>query len=255
MKTYSLILLLFVFVSCKNTNSISTQIPVEDVGLLLSDFNKWWTYHYYNVNLSLDFIPYDKDGQHITKTEFLKKLSTGNYITVALAIDDDTAHYKLFKLGDDTIKSIGSTASYQGYIRHKHFMMEGKPFPTFSANTIDGATFSNTSLVGKTTVLKTWFITCAPCVAEFPELNTLVATYKDRDDIQFLSLATDTKAELQTFLTKKPFKYAVLANQKNLIRNELKFNAYPTHLIVDDEGKIEKVFIKASEMMSYLKTK
>jgi thiol-disulfide isomerase/thioredoxin len=45
---------------------------------------------------------------------------------------------------------------------------------------------------GKIVVIKCWYIHCAACIKEFPEVNNLVRKYKDRKDIIFISLAEDT---------------------------------------------------------------
>ncbi len=68
----------------------------------------------------------------------------------------------------------------------------------------------------------------------------------------FLSLALDSKAELESFLQKKDFEYKVVPNQKEFIEKKLNLHIYPTHLIVDKNGTIIKVVNKASEMISFL---
>lgn len=255
MKKPLLIILLIFAMSCKDENNTRVQVPVKDFKTLTSDYMTWWSYHYNQINLTLDFSPYDDSGKSISKDEFLKKLTSGNYITIALETEDKSTHYKLFKLNGNINKPIVATIKNTSKVVYKHFKMEGKPFPKFDVKTIDSSLISNASFNGKTTILKTWFIACKPCVAEFPELNELVEAYSSKKDIQFISLATDKAPQLKAFLEKKPFNYSVIAEQRNLIQEELNLQAYPTHLMIDEDGKIEKVFGKASEMISYLKTK
>jgi peroxiredoxin len=106
--------------------------------------------------------------------------------------------------------------------------------------------------LGKVTVIKTWFIACKPCIAEMPELNEFVHHYRNKSEIQFLSLATDTQASLEDFLKKRRFDYKVFPEQKELIQGQLNLSLYPTHLVVDKNGHIKKVFNKASELMTYI---
>lgn len=100
--------------------------------------------------------------------------------------------------------------------------------------------------------MKTWFIACKPCLEEFPELNELVETYKNNDDIVFISLALDKQEELEKFLLKKPFKYKVIANQKVFIQDELKTNKFPTHIIVDTDGNYLRIPNDADKLIAFI---
>jgi len=255
MKKPFLVLILLLVISCKDKSNTRIQVPVKDFKTLTSDYMTWWSYHYNQINLTLDFSPYDEYGELISKNDFLKKLTSGNYITIALETEDNSTHYKLFKLDESVKKPIVATIKNTSIVIYKHFKMEGQAFPKFEVKTIDSTRINNATFKGKTTILKTWFIACKPCVAEFPELNELVETYSSKKDIQFISLATDKTPQLTAFLANNPFHYEVISNQRDFIQNELHLQAYPTHLMVDENGTIEKVFSKASEMISYLKSK
>jgi cytochrome oxidase Cu insertion factor (SCO1/SenC/PrrC family) len=56
---------------------------------------------------------------------------------------------------------------------------EGK-FPDFSFKDLNGNLITNESMKGKIVVIKCWYIHCAACIKEFPEVNNLVRKYKDR---------------------------------------------------------------------------
>jgi len=85
-----------------------------------------------------------------------------------------------------------------------------------------------------------------------PELNEFVHKYSNEIGIQFLSLATDTQPSLEGFLNKRAFDYEVFAEQEELIIDQLNLRSYPTHLVIDKNGNIKKIFNKASELMSYI---
>jgi peroxiredoxin len=182
----------------------------------------------------------------------LEKLTTGNYIPLKIKSDDKVEIYKLFKLGSNADKSIGSTIKNESLTNLKHFKMEGLPLPEFNFTDLNGNKYTNENTKGKTIILKTWFINCKACVAEFPELNEFVEKYKQRNDMIFVSLALDSKAELENFLQKNDFEYQVVPNQKEFIDKKLNLQMYPTHIIVDKSGTIIKVVNKASEMISFL---
>ncbi|RIJ49346.1 TlpA family protein disulfide reductase [Maribellus luteus] len=262
MKTFQLItiLLLSIFVfSCAEESKKAQLIekvealePKVNISELTSDYLKWWAYQSYNISLSSDFKGLNELSDTIPKKQFLEKLITGNYIPLKLKSDDKVETYKLFKLDSNADKNIGSTIKNKSLTDLKYFNMEGLPLPEFNLTDLNGNIYTNESTKGKTIVLKTWFINCEACVAEFPELNEFVEKNKHRNDLIFLSLARDTKDELKNFLKKTDFEYQVVPNQKEFIETKLNLQLYPTHLIVDKNGIILKVGNKASEMISFL---
>ncbi|MBR9845393.1 MAG: TlpA family protein disulfide reductase [Algicola sp.] len=245
--------------SCKETAAIkmSTERVVElqpkvDFKELESDFMTWWTYHTKNISLSSNFIALDELSDTIEKKQFLEKLTTGTYIPLKLKSKESLETYQLFKLDATADNNIRSPIKNESLTNYNHLKMEGMPFPEFEFTDLKGHTYNNDNTKGKTIILKTWFINCKACVAEFPELNELVDKYQHRDDLIFISLALDSKTELEAFLKEKRFKYNVVPNQKTFIADILKLQIYPTHIVIDKKGTITKVVNKASEMISLL---
>ena len=264
-KNYIYFLFLFTIIfSCKresNSNAKNTISNQENTTVnfkdITTDYHKWWSYHYNEIILSSSFIAIDEFSEEISKRTFLKKLTSGNYITLELKSKDSMLRYKLFKLNNvdnSEHKVISNTIKNVSKTDLKHFEMEDNLFPEFQFTDIKGNTYNTNNIKGKTTIIKTWFIACKPCIAEFPELNKLVDNYTDKSNIQFISLALDSKLELEGFLKNNPFNYQVVADQESLI-NELKVNAFPTHIVVNENGVIEKVVAKASELIAFINNK
>jgi len=86
-------------------------------------------------------------------------------------------------------------------------------------------------------VLNFWFLGCPPCIAEVPELNKLVAEFKDKN-VVFLALALDDEKALRSFLKEKEFKYQVVPNASDIIMGKYEVSIFPTHIILDAEGNI-----------------
>ncbi|QTD39213.1 TlpA family protein disulfide reductase [Polaribacter batillariae] len=257
------ILLLFIFVfSCKEKSEktkLSEQVenldPKVNLTELETDFMKWWTYHSKNITLSSNFTGLNEKSDTIEKKQFLEKLITSNYIPIKLKSNERLETYKLFELDSFANKSIGSTIKNKSLLALKHFKMESTEFPKFNFTDLNDNDYNNKNTKGKIIVLKTWFINCVACVKEFPELNELVEKYKNRNDIIFLSLALDSKLELDEFLQKKFFEYKVVSNQREFIVKTLNLQIYPTHIIIDKNGIIQKVVNKASEMIPFFESK
>lgn len=255
-----ILIIIISILSCKEKpKSVNEKLVTEsyktdvDFKTIESDFMKWWEYHYNTINLSKNFIALNESSEIISKRAFLKTLTSGKYIALKIETKKDSLEkYQLYELDENADETIGSTIKDVALVNYKHFEMENKNFPEFEFTDIDGNTFNNETLKGKTTLIKTWFIKCKACIAEFPELNELVEKYKERDDIQFISLALDSKSDLETFLTKKEFKYKVVPDQTELIQEKLNLEVFPTHLVINEKGKITKVTNKASEMMAFI---
>lgn len=116
--------------------------------------------------------------------------------------------------------------------------------PAFNVSSIDGKTLDSDKLKGKIVVLNLWFVNCPNCVEEIKLLNNLVDEYKDQN-VVFIGLATDSKAKLDIFLKKIPFKYNIVPKAMQTI---LSFGEpdksgeinipFPMHIVVDRAGKI-----------------
>ena len=245
-----LLIIIFMISSCKKE---STQLlPNIDINSIKGDFMKWWTYHNNNIILSSNFTAFNKTSQEISKEDFLLALTTGNYVPLKLKANAN--QYQLYKLDDSFHESIVTTIKNVSLDSYKYFKMEGAKIPEFDFTDINGTRYTSENTKGKTILLKNWFINCTACVLEFPELNQLVDDYKNNNNFLFISLATDKNEDLQKFLSKKPFKYTTVGNQKDYIINKLNVTEYPTHFIIDKNGVIQKVVSNSHELISALKT-
>ena len=253
------VLLYSVFLlSCGETNprieTSATPEPSIDLEELALDFKAWWTYHNQYISLSANFTGLNTQSDTISKRKFLKELLTGNYIPVRMKDHSKLETLKLFRLDSSAHKSIRETIQNVSATKLKQFEMEGTPFPEFNFTDLNGNSYTNSSTAGKKIILKTWFINCQACIAEFPELNEFVEENRQRKDIIYLSLATNPAPDLEAFLQTKAFNYPVISNQSTFIQEKLNLQAYPTHIVVNEEGTILKVVNKASEMISFFES-
>lgn len=239
MKRFSCILfLLFACISCGQKNDFGA--PIVNPKSIQSNFMNWWTYQATKIMLSRDYIALDASSQQMTKENFLNELMNGNYIPIQLE-SSDCIVYKLFPIEANSDSSIKATISQIAFDEFNNLKMEGKAFPAFSFKDLNGTIVSNETMKGKTIVIKCWYIHCAACIKEFPQVNALVKKYKDRNDVVFMSLAEDSPEQLKEFLAKKPLLYSVVPNMKKYMNETLELNAFPTHFIVDKNGLIAKV--------------
>ncbi|MCK5740578.1 MAG: TlpA family protein disulfide reductase [Chlorobi bacterium] len=114
------------------------------------------------------------------------------------------------------------------------------PAPEFEGVTIEGKKYKLSELKGKVVVLNFWFIGCAGCSREIPELNRMRAKYKNKD-VVFLAFALNDANTLKHYQKKKPFDYELFA-ESTPIADTYSVSGYPTHFIIDKNGNIIKRF-------------
>lgn len=118
------------------------------------------------------------------------------------------------------------------------FFKNDAQLSNFTASDLNGHVYKLNELEGKVVVLNFWFVACAPCVKEIPELNTMVEKYRKRDDIVFLAIALDNKDEIEKMISKTPFSYHILPNGKEITKNIYKVAMFPTHVVLNKSGKV-----------------
>lgn len=127
----------------------------------------------------------------------------------------------------------------------QQYRLVGKlPAPSMLLTDIAGDKIDTRSLAGKTVVYNLWFVGCPPCMEEIPRLNAIVDQYKD---VVFVGLSISSKADIDRFLIKQPFKYRLVpsAGKEMLMnfgvagRDGVLNVPFPTHVVINGDGYIE----------------
>ncbi|MFC4636046.1 TlpA family protein disulfide reductase [Dokdonia ponticola] len=250
MRFFSILYIIFIPFLSAQSNDYGK--PVQDPSIILKNFQNFWKYQNTYIQLSNNFIGLDASSNGINKGEFLRQLTTGNYLPLRLH-SNSSIYYKLLKVPHWEVIDIRNTTINLAKKELWNYSLENQFFPEFSAEDLNGNCYSNESLKGKIVILKFWFIGCQQCIQEMPSLNQLLTSYKDREDIIFLSMALDQNDALRNFLEKRKFDFPVIGNQKDFLKRKLQINMYPTHIIIDKEGKIVKVVNSYEELEKALK--
>jgi peroxiredoxin len=122
---------------------------------------------------------------------------------------------------------------------------EKEPAPDFDVKNLEGESLRLSDLKGKVIVLNFWFIGCAPCQVEMPGLNTLTEEFKDKD-VVFIAFALDDADALKEFLKVKEFKYLIVPKSGKIVA-DYGVKVYPTHVLIDQKGKIAFMLTGGSE--------
>lgn len=250
-KLFSLFSIFFLII---NTYSqVKYGNPEVNPTTIQSNFENWLHYQNSNIMLSIDFVALDTSNNIISKDRFLNELTQGTTIPIKLESNDAHCYYKLFNIEPTADSNIKATMAQNAFEEYEHFKMEGELFPKFNFLDLNGTIISNETMKGKIVVIKCWYIHCPACIKEFPSVNALVKKYENRKDILFISLAEDTPDQLSAFLSKKPLSYLVIPNMKTYMNETLHLNSFPTHFILNKQGRISKVLLNYESLEEALK--
>lgn len=193
----------------------------------------------------------DVDSTVIKKTDFLYQLTSGRVVPFKIVVRNDVTYYKCYNI-NEAQPDIKSTIKQQAANEIDHFEMQGQSLPAYQFTDIAGRKYTPENTKDKMVVLKFWHIGCVACVQKFLEVNKVVDTYKDRDEILFISLVFDNKEDLVEFLKAKELKYATVPGMKHFMEHRLHISSYPTHMPLDKAGKIVKVVVHIDELELFL---
>lgn len=165
-----------------------------------------------------DMLFYDTQEQLISSDRFNQYLADGLYISETKVNIYGKEEIRLVSLLDYTLK------------------LENQQLPEFEFKDLNGKSYNLHSLKGKVTVLSFWFTASSVCTQEIGQLQNLSQKLKN-NKIQWLAPALDKAPDLIRFLKDNDWNYTFIADQEELAL-KLGILSYPTHLIINKEGKI-----------------
>ncbi|MBD3286908.1 redoxin domain-containing protein [candidate division WOR-3 bacterium] len=122
---------------------------------------------------------------------------------------------------------------------HLRFRLN-QPLPDFSLMGADGDTLSLSDFQGKVLVINFWGTTCGPCIQEIPQLNELMQSYEDENDMIFLAVANEKPEKVNAFLEENEFTYRHAYELPTMEATRLfQIEAIPTHLVIDRKGYLQ----------------
>lgn len=118
--------------------------------------------------------------------------------------------------------------------------------PQFTANTVDGRTFSAQSLAGKPAVLWFWAPWCPNCQAEAP---TVAKAAQQNPKVTFVGVAAqDDLAEMQKFVAEYRIGgFVHLADLEGSIWRQFGITHQPAYAFIKADGSVEVVKSMLSE--------
>ncbi|MDQ6610643.1 MAG: TlpA family protein disulfide reductase [Bacteroidota bacterium] len=160
-------------------------------------------------------------------------LMKGSYALKAEDKDDPNTAFLLVRLTDSEKESrLGKMPPPD----ESKFFRKGEKITLGKVADINGNKLDLKNNAGKITVINFWFINCPPCRMEIPDLNDLADKYGS-DSVRFVAVALDEKYALEKFLQDMPFRYHVIDNG-GFLAQDYNIRSFPTHVILDQQGKV-----------------
>jgi thiol-disulfide isomerase/thioredoxin len=115
----------------------------------------------------------------------------------------------------------------------------GGRVPSFSLESLDGATVTSRSLEGSVVVLNFWATWCAPCRTEIPDLKQVAAS----PEVKVLGIALDEDGakSVKPFVERFGINYTVVLGDQELFQ---RFNGFgiPYTLVLDRSQRIVNIY-------------
>lgn len=136
----------------------------------------------------------------------------------------------------------GATKKGFGYTGFDPKCLVGSLLPFFKGTDINGDEIETKNLIGKATVINFWFIKCAPCIAEIPDLNSIVNKY-GKEKVNYVSFSRDSENDIKEFLKSNTFLFSNIPDAKLIIEENFRLIwGYPSTIVVNREGRIVEIF-------------
>ena len=110
--------------------------------------------------------------------------------------------------------------------------------PNFTLVDTNGKKVSLSDYKGKVVILDFWATWCPPCRRGIPDLIDIQKQFKNKIVVLGISLDTDTKGDVPSFIKNMGINYSVLYASPEVVQAYGNIDAIPTSFIIDKKGKI-----------------
>lgn len=184
-------------------------------------------------DLPQDLPRYGPDDSFWSKDKSMKMSRGMKYIPEYFA--DKNGKPVAIKFREITQEELDMIAQFEAE-RKRLEAYVGTEAKDFEVTDMEGNSLKLSEMRGSVIAINFWFIGCKPCIVEMPELNEIVKEFEGKP-VKFVAIALDKESALKNFQQKRQFDYDIVPNGKSIAKL-YEVNGYPTHCIVDQEGRI-----------------
>ena len=114
----------------------------------------------------------------------------------------------------------------------------GGPAPQFTAQTLDGETFTNASLSGRVTLLQFWATWCPVCRSDEPAVDNIERMFAGSGLVVLAVDVGESEATVRTYLQANPRSCRVVVNDARGLAARFGVHGYPYYVLIDSRGNI-----------------
>ncbi|GHE57664.1 peroxiredoxin family protein [Roseivirga thermotolerans] len=198
--------------------------------------NKEWKRLDSKRNIQIDITAlevYLHDGTKVPSSEFMQHFMSVDLMTAFYVDAHGTPKAAVFEVASEEARQ--AKISTFEKMKGSDFMLNKKA-PDFTLKNLEGNSINLQDFKGQYVLLNFWFAACKPCIMEMPELNELVEEFKPKG-INFLAIGLDNPERITKFLEQHAFNYELLPNGRR-VAHSYGVTSYPTHLLLDPNGKV-----------------
>ncbi|RAJ05191.1 AhpC/TSA family protein [Chitinophaga skermanii] len=237
--------------ACHSSNQEQALQPAVEPVEATKDLMAYLRYERDFVQLARTFKAYDTLGKPMPIEQFLSTVANGQYFPLRVNAHDSSLAYQLYPIQYQANEEMQGYIRSQGDLYLSRYKRLGSPIPTFNYTDLNNQAFNNENLKDNIVWIKTWFISCKPCIEEMPYLDELKSKYANQPNIQFLALAFDKREALEKFQEKRHFSFNVIPVTQQYLADSLQANIFPSHYLYKN-NRLMGISHEAKEMAALL---
>ncbi len=132
----------------------------------------------------------------------------------------------------------------------------GQPAPRFGTNDLEGKRVDVADYANRVVLVDFWGTTCAPCLAEFPNLKQIYKEFHEEGfDIVGISF-DDSPATVEAFRAraKLPWRMAMNESAEGPVSGRFKVRTIPALFLIDRKGNVAQVDVRGNDLRTVIET-
>jgi peroxiredoxin len=130
----------------------------------------------------------------------------------------------------------------------------GQPAPRFGASDLEGKRVDAADYANRVVLVDFWGTTCAPCLAEFPNLKQIYRDFHEQGfDIVGISF-DDSPATVEAFRAraKLPWRMAMNESPEGPVSGRFKVRTIPALFLIDRKGNVAQVDVRGNDLRTVI---
>lgn len=112
------------------------------------------------------------------------------------------------------------------------------PAPQFSLRSLDGQTFSNSSLSGNVVLLEFWATWCPYCRKDQPAVDAIQSEYASKGVVVVAVDVGEDESIVRQYLQKNPRSCSVALDESNAVASRFGMGGIPHYVVIDRNGNV-----------------